>query len=76
MFNWINGLIVAFSVLSIESAVADSAAAWKAYQEGRDPLMEVGLLLVGVVFFFGLLVAMNKTIESRKRQKKPRSKSN
>ncbi len=76
MFDWIKAGLITLSLIAVQPVSADSAAAWKAYQEGRDPLMEVGLLVVGVVIFFSLLVFINKAMESRnskKRKNKRRS---
>tara|TARA_R110002111_G_scaffold143696_3_gene209813 strand:- start:1575 stop:1823 length:249 start_codon:yes stop_codon:yes gene_type:complete len=55
-------------------ALADSAEAWKAYQEGRNPVMEIGLLVAGVVVFFSLLVFVNKAMKSSKKKKSKRAK--
>ena len=55
------------------TTLADSAAAWKAYQEGRDPFVEVGLIFVGVVVFFIALGLLNSFLEKRKRKRIYRS---
>ena len=70
MLDGIKAVLITFGLIAVQPVSADSAAAWKAYQEGRDPLMEVGLLVIGVVIFFSLLVFVNKVIESRNRKKK------
>lgn len=51
-------------------ALADSAAAWKAYQESKNPLVELGLLVIGIVVFFSLLVWLNNLLEKRKKASK------
>ncbi len=66
MIDWKKLYLFIFCFVMTPSVLADSAAAWKAYQEGRNPLLEVGLLVVGVVVFFGLLAFINKAMESRK----------
>lgn len=69
MIDWKKLYLLIFCFVISQPVLADSAAAWKAYQEGRNPLMEVGLLVVGVVVFFGLLAFINKAMESRKNKK-------
>lgn len=63
-----------FSVvyLSALPAFADSAAAWKAYQDGKNPLLELSLLIVGIIIFFSLLVGLNKLSEKKKKQQRRR----
>lgn len=75
MFDWKRLCLLVCCFIATKPVLADSAAAWNAYQEGRNPLMEVGLLIVGVVVFFGLLVFVNKTMEAgRNKKKKTNSK--
>lgn len=76
MFYWKKLFLLFVCIVLTQPVLADSAEAWKAYQEGRNPLMEVGLLVVGVVVFFGLLVLVNKAMERSKNKKhKKNSKS-
>lgn len=75
MFDWKRLCLLVCCFIATQPVLADSAEAWKAYQEGRNPLMEVGLLIVGVVVFFGLLVFVNKAMEAgRNKKKKTNSK--
>lgn len=75
MFDWKRRFLLLSCFVVTQPVLADSAEAWKAYQEGRNPLMEVGLLIVGVVVFFGLLAFVNKAMEaSRNKKNKSNSK--
>lgn len=56
-------------------AYADSAAAWKDYQNSRNPMIEVGLLVVGAVIFFAVLIVVNNTLEKRKKKRKTSTKT-
>jgi len=69
-------LLVLASILCLFSsfAFADSAAAWKAYQEGKNPLVEMSLLFVGVIVFFSLLVWVNKRMENKKKNRNRKKK--
>lgn len=62
-------VVFAATVLA-QPVLADSAEAWKAYQEGRNPFLEMGLLLTGTVVFFTLLAWLHRAIERRKARKK------
>ncbi len=55
---------------------ASSADAWKSYQEGRNPAMEVVSIIVGIVVIGAVLYGINKINESmvRKRRAKRRKK--
>lgn len=69
MFKWKSVFLLLFCLIIAQPALTDSAAAWKNYQEGRNPLLEVGLLVVGAVIFFVLLGAINKAMEASKKKK-------
>lgn len=70
MFDRIRQLLLFCSLAVTRPAIADSAAAWKAYQEGKNPLIEVGLLVIGIAIFFGLLVFINKAMNTRNKKKR------
>lgn len=50
-------------------ALTDSAAAWKAYQASRNPLLELGFFVLGVFVFFLLLGWLNRYSERKKKSK-------
>jgi len=62
-------------LLASNPVLADSAEAWKTYQDGRDPMMELGLLVVGVVIFFVVLFLASKAVDAVDAKKKRVKKS-
>lgn len=56
-------------ILACSPALADSAAAWKDYQSTRNPLMELGYLVVGMIIFFTILSMINKAVERKKKKR-------
>jgi len=69
-------LITIMALIFPAVVLADSAAAWKTYQEGKNPLLEVALLVVGIVFFFSFLVWLNNMTERRKKERKTNNTKN
>lgn len=49
--------------LIVYPAIADRATHWDQYQAGRNPLMELGLFVLGAVAVIGLLYALSKITE-------------
>ena len=59
-----------FCLCLVSSEVlADSAAAWKAYQDGKNPVADFLILILGIALFLGILVWLNK-LNDKKRKKK------
>lgn len=65
---------VFFWILAATSApaLADSAAAWKDYQDGRNPMLELGLIVFASVIFFMVLGWINARMQQKKKKKTKR----
>lgn len=50
-------------------ALADSAAAWKAYQEGKNPVAEFLILFLGIAIFLVILIWLNKLNDKKGKKK-------
>ncbi|MFT5711040.1 MAG: uncharacterized BrkB/YihY/UPF0761 family membrane protein [Halioglobus sp.] len=55
--------------------LSDSAVAWKIHQAGSNPLLELGLFVLGVFVFFLLLGWLNRYLERKKKSKKQNKKT-
>ena len=62
-------------ILFCFSAYGDSALAWEKYQEGRNPLIEAGMLAFGIFAFLMLLKFLAK-MDQKKKEKRIHDKRN
>lgn len=57
------------SCLAASGGWSGSAEAWRSYQAGRDPLLEILLVIAGLLLVAGVLLATHR-LDQRFRRKK------